>query len=39
MSVPEPPDYIANDELAVVAWCNAYTEERVRRREEKTLKQ
>ena len=25
MSVPEPPDYIANDELAVVAWCNAYT--------------
>jgi hypothetical protein len=25
MSVPEPPDYIANDELAVVAWRNAYT--------------
>jgi hypothetical protein len=25
MSVPKPPDYIANDELAVMAWCNAYT--------------
>jgi hypothetical protein len=24
MSVPEPPDYIANDELAVVACRNAY---------------
>jgi hypothetical protein len=25
MSVPEPPDYIANDELAVVGLVHAYT--------------